>query len=123
MLRTNPSFREEVEKGSRQQFEDANFAKLLAELDSATSADNIDLAEDVLQQIIDGVLNPNDRLLDDVHNSPVVLARLTKCCWSWLCKSFFVVPYGTWQMNMHIVNQRLENELNPKKGRTHWRHD
>ena len=114
--------REDVEKGARLQFEDENFAKLLADLDSASNSENVDLAENVLQQLIEGILQPNAKLLDDVYNSPLALTRLTKCCWSWICKSSFVLPYGAWQMNMHIVNQRLENELNPKKGHMRWRH-
>jgi len=115
-------FREEVKKGSRKKIEDERLAKMLADLEAASHADDVASSENLLYQLIQDMTPLDAPALEDVYCSPYVIKGLAKCCWSWLCKSSLVAPHGTWQMNMHIVNRKLQTELDPRKGRVHWRH-
>jgi hypothetical protein len=112
---------EEVENGTREATVSVDLEKMIVDLETGTSQDDLDLAENALQQIVDSVLKPNVLTLQCVVVSPMVLNRLTKCCWGWLCKSSYAAPYGQWQINVNTVKYRLQSELDPKKGRMHWR--
>jgi hypothetical protein len=111
---------EEVANGTREPVVSMDFEKMIVGLETSTAVDDLDLAESSLQQIVDSVVQENQQMLACWHISPMVLNRLTKCCWSWACKSSFAVPYGTWQITTHDVNHLLQNELDPKKGKVHW---
>jgi len=113
---------EEVEKGIREATVNMDLEKMIVDLETGTAQDNLDLAENALQEILKAVRLPNRGVLACVAVSPMVLNRLTKCCWGWLCKSSYAAPYGKWQINMDTVKYRLQSELDPKKGRVHWRH-
>jgi len=118
---------EEVENGTREATVSMDLEKMIVDLETGTSQDDLDLAENALQQIVDSVLKPTPLTaryhltLQCITLSPMVLNRLTKCCWGWLCKSSYSAPYGKWQINMNTVKYRLQSELDPKKGRMHWR--
>ena len=111
-------YSDEVENGTRTAVVDMHLEKLIVGLETATAKDDLDVAEEALKEVVDTVMRDGTEEFKLTHDcisvSPLVLNRLTKCCWAWVCKSSFVAPHGKWQMNLHVVEQRLRVELNPR---------